>query len=333
MDIKYTTLDTAMEAVKKNGLDIKYCSPELICNLDLLKTAVKQNYYTLREIRNVKMPNSNDLIINNKELMFEVIKTDVKVFRDIGSNLKDDEEIVLYVVSRYGSVLKEASKRLQNNKKILLTALSNSIYALDGAKIDDELKNDKEVALLILKYKHNRINIKWFGNKLKQELIDSIGYDITIEPQNEKVIEHVKNYLKCKIEGKPFVKPESPFKKEEVKEVKEEVKQEVKIEPKIEEKIKVEPSKPVIKEEALIKENTTIESKNEVKNADSVEFNIEQELARLNMLKEAIQKNIFKTGELETQLNMLKKENEQLKEELNSYANNIKKLVLDLKNK
>lgn len=308
MDIKYTNLESALKAVTANGLEIKYCSPELISNVNVLLAAIKQNYYALREIRIVRIPNTTELVINNKELMFELIKVNPKVYRDIGIKLKDDEELTYFAVSKCGDVLKDASKRLQNNKKILLAALSNSIYALDGSRIDDELKNDKDVALAILEHKHIRLNINWLGESLKQEIIKGVGFDVTKDPLNPKVIEQVKSYLKTT--------------KNQVIKPKEEVKQEIKentnvnnIEVKKEEKQEVNDNlDKEIKSDAGLKNDSLL-----------------QELTRLNMLKEAIQKNIAKTNELELQLNELKKEQERLKKDLNYYANDVKKIVLELK--
>ena len=327
MDIKYVTFESAKEAVSKNGLEIRYCSPELVCNIEILKEAVKQSIYALREIRNVKMPDTNEYVINNRDLMFEIVKMDAKAYRDIGSNLRDDEEITLYAAYRYGEVVKYASRRLQNNKKVLLCGLSNSIYAI-GSQVSEELKNDEEIALAVLKYKHSRINISWFGNKLKQQIIDAVGYDVTLEPLNPIVIEHVRNYLKCKIEGKEFTKPECPFKKEEKQEIKPEIKEEVKSEPKeeINEQIQV---KEEVKPESKGQNEPQIEEINE--QPKDINTYITEELTKLNLLKELIQKSESKINQLEANLNEVKKENEKLKEDLNGCANNIKKLLLELK--
>ena len=334
MDIKYTSLADALSAVSKNGLDIKYCAPELISNIEVLKVAIRQNYYALREIRSIRIPNTDELIINNKELMFELIKIDARVFRDLGLKLKDDEDLVLYTVERYGSVLKDASKRLQNNKTILLKALNNTIYSLDGARIDEELKNDKEVALTILKYKHNRLNIKWFGNKLKQEIIDGVGYDVTLEPLNQTVIEHVKSYLKCSIEGKEFAKPKCPFKIEPKIENKVE---EQKVQTKIEEpKMQTKVENNIKKEE--IKTETKIEIETKKEENLNIENYITEELKKLNelsLLVHKLQEGINESNSIikkeQEKINLFEKELNEVKEELNKHVNSTKTLVLELR--
>lgn len=323
MDIKYTTLKDALIAVSSNGLDIKYCSPELVSNIEILKAAIYQNYFALKEIKNIINPYTNKLVICDKELMLQLIKENVKVFRDTGSDLKNDKEVVLYVVKKDGSLLKEANERIQNDKEVLLTALSNSIFSISGARIHEELKNDKEVALKVLRYRNNRLNMTWLGNDLKNEIKEALGYDILKDPNNSTIIGHVENYLRCKLSGKEFTKPENPFNKKEepkieVKEDKKEIKEETKIEKKEESKAEKIIAKPKVKEEKT--------SEKEVKTV-----NIEKELNELNAIRELIQKNIIKTDELQKEINSVKKQNEELLEKLNQHANNIKKYVLEMK--
>ena len=315
MDIKYTTLKDALIAVSSNGLDIKYCSPELVSNIEVLKAAIKNNYFALKEIKNVINPTTHKLVICDKELMSELIKENVKVFRDTGLDVKSDKEVVLSVVKKDGSLLKEASEAIQNDKEVLMSALTNSIFSISGARIHEELKNDKEVALLVLRHRNKRLNITWLGNNLKNEIKEALGYDILKDPNNDIVIGHIENYLRCKLNGKEFIKPENPFnKKEEVKEVKEETRIEKKEESKLENII----AEPEVKEEKT--------SEKEVKTV-----NIEKELNELNAIRELIQKNIIKTGELQKELDNVKQQNEELLGKLNQHANNIKKYVLEMK--
>ena len=296
MDIKYTTLKDALIAVSSNGLDIKYCSPELVSNIEVLKAAIKNNYFALKEIKNVINPTTHKLVICDKELMSELIKENVKVFRDTGLDVKSDKEVVLSVVKKDGSLLKEASEAIQN---------------------------DKEVALLVLRHRNKRLNITWLGNNLKNEIKEALGYDILKDPNNDIVIEHIENYLRCKLNGKEFIKPENPFNKKEeskieVKEDKKEIKEETKIEKKEESKAEKIIAEPEVKEEKT--------SENEVKTA-----NIEKELNELNAIRELIQKNIIKTDELQKELDNVKQQNEELLGKLNQHANNIKKYVLEMK--
>ena len=323
MDIKYTTLKDALIAVSSNGLDIKYCSPELVSNIEVLKAAIKNNYFALKEIKNVINPTTHKLVICDKELMSELIKENVKVFRDTGLDVKSDKEVVLSVVKKDGSLLKEASEAIQNDKEVLMSALTNSIFSISGARIHEELKNDKEVALLVLRHRNKRLNITWLGNNLKNEIKEALGYDILKDPNNDIVIEHIENYLRCKLNGKEFIKPENPFNKKEeskieVKEDKKEIKEETKIEKKEESKAEKIIAEPEVKEEKT--------SENEVKTA-----NIEKELNELNAIRELIQKNIIKTDELQKELDNVKQQNEELLGKLNQHANNIKKYVLEMK--
>ena len=279
MNNKITDLDTALKAVKEKGDNIQYCTPELIANIEVLKEAVKGNYFSMQKIQNVMMPDNSGLVINNKKLMSELIKIDPRIFIYLGDNLKDDEEIVTYCVSssRYAYLLKYAGEKVKANKNIVLKAVTNTIYAVDTVFID-EIKNDKEIALKVLSYRNARINLTWFGDALKKEISTALGYDITEKPIDLDVMADVEKYLKTKIEEAKREQPKVAPK--EV--VKEEPKQEV---------------KPVITKE--------VTPKQELKplNDDKITQNINDEIIDLNGL-------LTKLRDSQTELNSLKKERE-----------------------
>ena len=279
MNNKITDLDTALKAVKEKGDNIQYCTPELIANIEVLKEAVKGNYFSMQKIQNVMMPDNSGLVINNKKLMSELIKIDPRIFIYLGDNLKDDEEIVTYCVSssRYAYLLKYAGEKVKANKNIVLKAVTNTIYAVDTVFID-EIKNDKEIALKVLSYRNARINLTWFGDALKKEINTALGYDITEKPIDLDVMADVEKYLKTKIEESKKVQPKVAPK--EV--VKEETKQEV---------------KPVITKE--------VTPKQELKplNDDKITQNINDKIIDLNGL-------LTKLRDSQTELDSLKKERE-----------------------
>lgn len=338
MEIKYTTLEDALNAVSKKGLEIQYCSPELIANLDVLKAAINDNYISLEKIGNVKMPNSDQLIVDNKELIMKLIKIEPRIYRKLKA-LKKDYDITKEAVSKYGDLIKDADSKFQNNKELFMIAVTNSIYAISN-RVSEDFKNDKEIALLVLGHEnnmYNRYNISWLGNNLKQELINKIGYDVTLEPANRVVIGHVITYLKSCLENKPFTKPECPYKKEEIKqeqkvEIKKEEKNEIKeeVKPTVKEEIKQQIEIEPIKEEIKPVVNTTLEPKKIVEENNiqtKIENEVKKELGNLTELYSKLHENYEKLNQIKTEKDIFEKV---IKEQIKTFETDINTRILNI---
>ncbi len=312
MEMKCTKLEDAIKAVKEKGDNIQYCIPELVANIEVLKEAVKNNYFSMQKIQTVMMPDNSGLVINNKKLMFDLIKVEPRIFIYLGDKLKDDEEIATYCVSssRYAYLLKYAGKKVKANRNIVLKAVTNTIYAVDTA-FNDEIKNDKEIALKILGYRNSRINLTWFGDALKSEINNALGYDITEKPIDLDVIADVEKYLKTKLQESK--------EKEQKKEVKPVVKEEVK-------ETKIEP----------VIDNTTLEKNKEVEKKEQIDLNkIENEILNdsvmLNNLFILLQSKQQEVDDIKARLSNVEKDIDTIKNDLRDYSNKLKQKVLNLK--
>jgi len=326
MDIKYTTLEDALKAVKEKGDNIQYCIPKLVANIEVLKEAIKNNYFSMQKIQNVIMPDNSGLVINNKNLMFELIKVDPRVFIYLGDNLKDDEEIVAYCVSysRYAYLLKYAGQKVKTNRNIVLQAVTNTIYAVDTV-FNDEIKNDKEIALKILSYRNARINLTWFGDELKTEINNALGYDITKNPIDLDVMADVEKYLKTKIQESKKDEPKF-VQKEELKN------------PKIESEV-IEESIPK-QEKSLNDENKITQSINEkivdLNDLLTILRDSQTELNSLKKEREAFLKIITEQVKLfeesmDNKVNKIEKQINDISSEINKETNILKTKILDLR--
>lgn len=67
-------------------------------------------------------------------------------------DFNDDREIMFLLVALNGSYLESASKRLRDDKELVLKALENDTYnAINVKEIGETLKKDRDVALALVK--------------------------------------------------------------------------------------------------------------------------------------------------------------------------------------
>lgn len=118
---------------------------------------------------------SNLFSYKNKSQLFKGYSI---IFNSLSEELKDDKDIVLKVVHRYGDAIKHASERLRDDREIVLKAvqnphsefllqyvserlrhdeeiinesLNNSEYGIENAS--EEIRDNKQIALIALKTK------------------------------------------------------------------------------------------------------------------------------------------------------------------------------------
>ena len=138
--------EIALEAVKNNGCVIEFASERLKQDDEVMYEAASSNFNALE----YASPDQ----LRNRDLILRIAKRNGKIFcMDYEMNrygYPKDREIVLAAVSNYGNALKYASKELQNDKEVVLTAVKNAEW--DDCHNDtafmyasDELKHDREV--------------------------------------------------------------------------------------------------------------------------------------------------------------------------------------------
>ena len=153
-----------------NGNDLTYVSDELKKDKDVVFAAIKNDPTVFDE--------ADDIFFEDREFILLCLNTigyDEDNYKDFLINLtnkfKDDKEIVLAAVKKYGNNIKYASNRLKNDKDIILAAIDNCYYDIYEGMSNNEiftnikkrnininniltetnLKNDTDVLLQIIK--------------------------------------------------------------------------------------------------------------------------------------------------------------------------------------
>lgn len=143
--------ELVMEAVKQNGLSLEYASEDLKNNKEVVLKALEENglsfEYTGKDLR-------NDKIVIMKALE-RVLDLDVeKIIKIASENLRNNEELIRFVISKNGLALKYASDVLRNNKELIRMALrnsSNSIVVEIMKAVESNIWEDKDLLMLALK--------------------------------------------------------------------------------------------------------------------------------------------------------------------------------------
>lgn len=102
---------------------------------------------------------------------------------------RNDREIVLAAVSKYGGTLFGASNELQNDREIVLAAVARHGEIL--CDISDEFCNDKEIVLTALVQDGSLL--KWASSELQNDK----EFLMTAIAQNKDVAYHIPDELKC----------------------------------------------------------------------------------------------------------------------------------------
>lgn len=143
--------ELVMEAVKQNGLSLEYASEDLKNNKEVVLKALEENglsfEYTGKDLR-------NDKIVIMKALE-RVLDLDVeKIIKIASENLRNNEELIRFVISKNGLALKYASDVLRNNKELIRMALrnsSNSRVVEIMKAVESNIWEDKDLLMLALK--------------------------------------------------------------------------------------------------------------------------------------------------------------------------------------
>jgi hypothetical protein len=69
------------------------------------------------------------------------------IFASLSDQLKDDKDIVLKVVHRYGDAIKHASERLRDDREVVLKAVQNHHNEFLLQYVSERLRNDEEIIL------------------------------------------------------------------------------------------------------------------------------------------------------------------------------------------
>jgi len=125
---------SVLEAVKLDGLAIRFASPELRAD---------------------------------REVVLEAVKEDGHALSWASEELQADKEIVLETINQNGNAIQYASPELKGNREVALKAVKNCEFAI--REISSELKEDYDFLLEVAKIDPNIIE-KW----MPKETVDKI---------------------------------------------------------------------------------------------------------------------------------------------------------------
>ena len=126
-----------LEAVKQNGLALKYASEELRNDRTIVLEALKQYVFALEY--------ASEELRNDREFVLEAVKQYAYALEYASADLRNDREFVLEAVKQNVFAFKYASKELRNDREFVLEAVKQGARALVYAS--EELCNDRELAV------------------------------------------------------------------------------------------------------------------------------------------------------------------------------------------
>jgi hypothetical protein len=190
-----------LAAVKKQGLALQFASLRLKKDQDIARAAFinctdSLPYTNFRNIR------------NNKEFMFSLIRYNWCAFKFSGWRVKEDREIVEYVMRQEGARLKRnynkrtnkktrdmdtlfklAHPTLKNDRDFILRLVKHNSLVYLHAGVN--AKYDREVLLTTIKPRNDHIKL----NKRAQRVIrDSSVFDLFLKQKEEYPLEHYFKY-------------------------------------------------------------------------------------------------------------------------------------------
>jgi hypothetical protein len=155
--VKYSINYIKIPAIFKNDKEIL---------LQAIKYNLTETYFTPFIFSSGKFKNDINNVLNNNNNNNDLI------LKFASKKLRNDKEIVLEAVKKNGLMLKFASNELRNDKEIILAAIKNHAYAFEYAS--EELRDNKEFLLYIIKnnilhyaFEELRINKEIILNKIK----------------------------------------------------------------------------------------------------------------------------------------------------------------------
>ena len=142
----YVHRGEALTAVKADGMALKYASPELQADREVVLAAVRQNdralWYVSPELK------------ADREVVLAAVQQRGDALEDASPELWVDREVVLAAVRQYGPALKYASPELQADREVVLAAVQQDGRALRHAS--EELRADREVVLTAMQHQDYR---------------------------------------------------------------------------------------------------------------------------------------------------------------------------------
>ena len=199
-----------LDAVNQNGMALEYTN-NFLQNEKIIIAALNQNITVLnflhRWVKNYENIFNNFDFVNNKEIIFKIIKHDPSYYKYLSNTIKEDINITKELVNINSNILYFASKIMCENIDILLLALDNNYNIIDI--ISPKIHKIKEIALKIIdyydlknQYKKSRLRILHIGfvkldNTFTEDYIEYKFIDINLHTI-EDIIKYFNRLLDIK---------------------------------------------------------------------------------------------------------------------------------------
>lgn len=159
-----------LEAVRRNGLILKYLSDEFKMNEKITTAAIMQNADATQYIHEdkrknkdfvlaiLKSTNKNDLVQNHldRDILLKIVEERLSAFSYLSEKLRSDETFMKAAVQQFGGALEFASGDLQAKREVVLLAVANFGGALRYAS--EDLRRDPQVV---------KTAVEQYGNALE----------------------------------------------------------------------------------------------------------------------------------------------------------------------
>lgn len=180
-------LSMVARLVRINGLLLKYASPEIQDNKEIIDIAIKQNpeaiefatdkYKNDKEFIKNLLHNNQSLfryasehLRNDKTYILDLLSQEYKsmgtLFKYAGDILKEDREVVTSAVFRKGGNLKFAHEKFQDDDDIVSIAVNTNGYAIRYAS--PRLKDNKKIGMLAASRTHGS-SIEELSDRLRDD--------------------------------------------------------------------------------------------------------------------------------------------------------------------
>ena len=198
-DIHKNDNEIVLPLLKLNGYDLQYASISIKNNKKAVLIAIntspnalefasdilkkdKDIVFTAIKLDPTSYDNADEMFFNNKEYILLCLKDNdnqinrngydeenYEVFlRYVSIKLRDDKDVVIAAVRKYGNNIIYASNRLKNDKDVVITAINNCYYDIDlqsdNRNFRDDLKRQTQNIDIIL----NETTLKSKNYVLKQ---------------------------------------------------------------------------------------------------------------------------------------------------------------------
>mmetsp|Transcript_68163 Transcript_68163/g.142426 ORF Transcript_68163/g.142426 Transcript_68163/m.142426 type:complete len:372 (-) Transcript_68163:206-1321(-) len=164
--------EVLLEAIKRNGFSLQYCSESERADRDIVLAAVRQNGAALesasRELKADKeivleAMMTSDLALgfacpalkSDKDFMLEVVRLDGWALKCASQRLRSDKDLAIRAVRQDGLALRFASEGLRADREVVLEAVTQHGFALKFAS--DQLKGDYDVVFQAVR----RFGLAW----------------------------------------------------------------------------------------------------------------------------------------------------------------------------